>query len=68
MSKQLIQKIWPTMDLPAGGATDIEVNPMDMDKIIITIGNYNNDSKVFSSNDARDTWTNQSSDLHKDIS
>ena len=54
---------WTTKSLPANGVTDIEVDPSDMNKIVITVGGYANGSKIFTSNDAGDTWINISGNL-----
>jgi photosystem II stability/assembly factor-like uncharacterized protein len=54
---------WTTKSLPGGGVTDIEVNPLDEDKIIITVGGYTNGAKVYTSGDAGDTWINISGNL-----
>jgi photosystem II stability/assembly factor-like uncharacterized protein len=54
---------WTTKRLPIGSITDLEVNPSDMDRIMITAGGYTDGFKVFSSDDGGDTWTNISGDL-----
>ena len=62
--KAIDSDIWTTKSLPVnGGVTDIEVNPLDMDKIIITVGGYTNNSKVYASDNAGDTWINLSENL-----
>lgn len=54
---------WTTKILPSGGITDLEVNPIDMNQIVITVGGYSAGSKVYKSEDAGDSWTNISRNL-----
>ena len=54
---------WTTKSLPSGSITDIEVDPTDMNTIIISVAGYQSGSKVYISDDAGDTWTNISGDL-----
>jgi hypothetical protein len=61
--KDVNSDTWTTKSLPSGSVTDIEVNPTDMNKIIITVGGYSSGSKVYCSEDAGDTWMNISKDL-----
>ncbi len=54
---------WDAKTGPAGSITDIEVDPDDMDKIVIAHGGYSNGQKIYESTDAGDTWTNISGSL-----
>lgn len=54
---------WTTKSMPSGSISDIEVDPIDMDKVIITVGGYTSGSKVYLSEDAGDSWTNISGSL-----
>ena len=54
---------WTAKGLPLEGITDIEVHPLDMDKLIITVGGYTEGAKVYTSEDAGDTWINITGNL-----
>ncbi len=54
---------WTSKNLPSGSLTDMEVNPLDMNHVVITVGGYTQGTKVFSSRDAGDTWENISGEL-----
>ena len=54
---------WTTKSLPIGGITDIEVDPIDMNRIVIIVGGYSSGAKVYTSDDAGDSWDNISGDL-----
>ncbi len=54
---------WDAKSGPAGSITDIEVDPDDMDKIVIAHGGYSNGQKIYESTDAGDSWTNISGSL-----
>ena len=54
---------WVSRALPSGSVTDFEVDPTDMDKIIMTVGDYVSGSKVYTSADAGVTWSNISGAL-----
>ncbi len=61
--KSVESDTWTRKSLPTSGITDIEVNPLDMNKIMITVGGYSSGSKVYASDDAGDNWVNISGNL-----
>ncbi len=60
--KNIANNTWTTKSMPAS-VSDIEVDPLDMDVVYITIPGYTSNSKVYKSTDAGSTWTNISGSL-----
>ncbi len=54
---------WTNRALPAAGISDIEVDPLDMNKLYITVSGFSNGQKVYRSTDAGASWTNISYNL-----
>ncbi len=56
---------WTTRSMPAGVSmiSDLEVDPLNMDVIYISVPGYSNGKKVFKSTDAGASWTNISGSL-----
>lgn len=54
---------WVTRSLPDGEVSDIEVDPLDIDKVYVSVPGFSNGSKVYVSEDAGATWTNISGTL-----
>jgi hypothetical protein len=49
---------WTNRFLPSGAVSDIEVDPVDMDKVYVSVPGYSSGSKVYVSTDAGVNWTN----------
>ncbi len=60
--KSVSSDTWTSHNLP-GGVSDIEVDPVDMDIVYISVPGYSAGNKVYVSNDAGATWTNISGTL-----
>ncbi len=61
--KDIDSNNWIPKSLPIGSITDIEVDPVDMNQIVIVAGGYTSGNKIFSSPDAGDSWINITDDL-----
>lgn len=61
--KNTADDTWTTRFLPNGGVSDIEVDPLNMDKVYVSVPGFSSGSKVYVSEDAGATWTNISGTL-----
>lgn len=61
--KNTFDNNWEEHDLPGGGISDLEVDPLNMDLVYITMSGYSNGNKVFRSFDAGGNWENISGSL-----
>lgn len=56
--KSITDDTWTTRSLPNGSVSDIEVDPLDIDKVYVSVPGFNSGSKVFVSEDAGASWIN----------
>ncbi len=62
--KEISGNTWVTKSMPSGGLiSDIEVDPLDMNTLYISVPGYSQGSKVYRSLDAGDSWINISGTL-----
>ena len=61
--KSITNDTWTTRTLPAGAVSDIEVDPLDIDKIYVSVPGFSSGSKVYVSEDAGASWVNISGSL-----
>lgn len=61
--KSVLSNSWTTRSLPAGSISDIEVDPLDINKVYVSVPGYGNGSKVYVSTDAGANWTNLTGSL-----
>lgn len=54
---------WTTRSLPNGSISDIEVDPLDIDKVYVSVPGFGGGSKVYVSEDAGASWMNLSGSL-----
>lgn len=54
---------WTTRSLPSGEVSDIEVDPLDFNKLYVSVPGYSSGSKIYRSTDAGASWTNISGSL-----
>jgi len=62
-AKDLFTDDWTINNLPGSGISDLEVDPINMDLIYVTLTGYSEGSKVFRSFNAGTTWENISGSL-----
>jgi hypothetical protein len=61
--KNTTNDTWTTRSLPNGGVSDIEVDPLDIDKVYVSVPGFSGGSKVYVSEDAGASWVNLSGSL-----
>jgi photosystem II stability/assembly factor-like uncharacterized protein len=61
--KSIFNDSWTTVSLPGGSVSDIEVDPVDMDKVYVSTSGFSSGSKVYVSSDAGANWENISGSL-----
>lgn len=61
--KSTTNDTWTTRSLPNGSVSDIEVDPLDIDKVYVSVPGFSGGSKVYVSVDAGASWENLSGSL-----
>lgn len=56
--KSISNDTWTTRSLPNGSVSDIEVDPLNMDKVYVSVPGYSNGNKIYVSTDAGVSWSN----------
>jgi photosystem II stability/assembly factor-like uncharacterized protein len=62
-TKDVFTNDWTQNSLPGGSISDLEVDPIDMNIVYVTVPGYSDGNKVFKSIDACETWINISGSL-----